>query len=48
MDFREVPEQNGPPVEPLHFERLPKEEQVRRSRPFYETMRSSRLMKNEL
>lgn len=35
-----------PPVEPLHFERLPKEEQLRRSRAFYEAMRSRRTVRS--
>lgn len=41
-----MPEQNAPPVEPLDFERLPADEQLRRSRAFYEAMRTRRTVRS--
>ena len=38
--------QNAPPVEPLNFERLPADEQRRRSRAFYEAMRTRRTVRS--
>ena len=39
-------EQNAPPVEPLNFERLPADEQLRRSQAFYEAMRTRRTVRS--
>lgn len=41
-----MPEQKAPPVEPLDFERLPADEQLRRSRAFYEAMRTRRTVRS--
>lgn len=46
MDLPEKAEQNAPPVEPLNFERLPADEQRRRSQAFYEAMRTRRTVRS--
>jgi hypothetical protein len=46
MDLSKMAEPNDPPVEPLNFERLPLDEQCRRSRVFYEAMRTRRTVRS--
>ena len=46
MDLSEMAERHDPPVEPLNFERLPPDEQCRRSRAFYEAMRTRRTVRS--
>jgi iodotyrosine deiodinase len=46
MDLPQAPAQNASTVEPLSFERLPADEQFRRSKAFYETMRTRRTVRS--
>ena len=46
MDLPDMAEQKAPRVEPLKFERLPADEQLRRSQAFYEAMRTRRTVRS--
>lgn len=46
MDLTRQAERNAPPVELLKFERLPGDEQLRRSQAFYEAMRTRRTVRS--